>query len=75
MTMPLDTVRTRLQVMDAEAQAPTLAAAARLLVREGGWAACYRGLGPRWASMSLSSATMVTTYEFLKRLSAKEGSL
>ena len=74
-TMPLDTVKTRLQVMGAGARAPTLAAAARDLVREGGWAACYRGLGPRWASMSLSSATMVTAYEFLKRLSAKEGSL
>ena len=74
-TMPLDTVKTRLQVMGAGARAPTLAAAARDLVLEGGWAACYRGLGPRWASMSLSSATMVTAYEFLKRLSAKEGSL
>ena len=74
-TMPLDTVKTRLQVMGAGARAPTLAAAARDLVREGGWAACYRGLGPRWASMSLSAATMVTAYEFLKRLSAKEGSL
>ncbi|CAN6288276.1 unnamed protein product [Urochloa humidicola] len=74
-TMPLDTVKTRLQVMGgAGARAPTLAAAARDLVREGGWAACYRGLGPRWASMSLSAATMVTAYEFLKRLSAKEGS-
>ncbi|KAF8720454.1 hypothetical protein HU200_023697 [Digitaria exilis] len=76
-TMPLDTVKTRLQVMDAAgARAPaptTLAAAARELVREGGWAACYRGLGPRWASMSLSAATMVTAYEFLKRLSTKEG--
>ncbi|PUZ39434.1 hypothetical protein GQ55_9G308100 [Panicum hallii var. hallii] len=74
-TMPLDTVKTRLQVMDAGARAPTLAAAARDLVAEGGWAACYRGLGPRWASMSLSAAIMVTAYEFLKRLSAKEGSL
>jgi solute carrier family 25 protein 44 len=74
-TMPLDTVKTRLQVMGAGARAPTLAAAARDLVREGGWAACYRGLGPRCASMSLSAATMVTAYEFLKRLSAKEGSL
>ncbi|XP_062205907.1 uncharacterized protein LOC133907828 [Phragmites australis] len=74
-TMPLDTVKTRLQVMDAGARAPSLAAAARALVREGGWASCYRGLGPRWASMSLSAATMVTAYEFLKRLSAKEGSL
>ncbi|KAL6883716.1 hypothetical protein ACP4OV_011130 [Aristida adscensionis] len=80
-TMPLDTVKTRLQVMDAGAgaaagaRAPSLAAAARALVLEGGWVACYRGLGPRWASMSLSAATMVTTYEFLKRLSAKEESL
>jgi solute carrier family 25, member 44 len=75
-TMPLDTVKTRLQVMGgAGAGAPSLAAAARKLVHEGGWSACYRGLGPRWASMTLSSATMVTAYEFLKRLSAKEGSL
>lgn len=44
-------------------------------MREGGWGACYRGLGPRWASMSLSAATMVTAYEFLKRLSTKDTSL
>ncbi|CAL4916536.1 unnamed protein product [Urochloa decumbens] len=74
-TMPLDTVKTRMQVMGAGARAPTLVAAARDLVREGGWAACYRGLGPRCASMSLSAATMVTAYEFLKRLSAKEASI
>ncbi|XP_066388657.1 uncharacterized protein [Miscanthus floridulus] len=75
-TMPLDTVKTRLQVMEADAAArPTLASTVRGLLKEGGWAACYRGLGPRWGSMSLSAATMVTTYEFLKRLSAKEGSL
>ncbi|CAL4929345.1 unnamed protein product [Urochloa decumbens] len=74
-TMPLDTVKTRLQVMDADAARPTLASTVRGLLKEGGWAACYRGLGPRWGSMSLSAATMVTTYEFLKRLSAKEGSL
>jgi solute carrier family 25 protein 44 len=41
------------------------------LVQEGGWKACYRGLGARWASMSLSATTMITTYEFLKRLSTK----
>ncbi|KAL6596352.1 hypothetical protein ACP70R_047716 [Stipagrostis hirtigluma subsp. patula] len=75
-TMPLDTVKTRLQVMEADAAAatrPTLASTVRDLLKEGGWAACYRGLGPRWGPMSLSAATMVTTYEFLKRLSAKEG--
>ncbi|CAN6307824.1 unnamed protein product [Urochloa humidicola] len=74
-TMPLDTVKTRIQVMEADAARPTLASTVRGLLKEGGWAACYRGLGPRWGSMSLSAATMVTTYEFLKRLSAKEGSL
>ncbi|KAJ1298566.1 hypothetical protein BS78_01G463200 [Paspalum vaginatum] len=74
-TMPLDTVKTRIQVMEADAARPTLGSTVRGLLKEGGWAACYRGLGPRWGSMSLSAATMVTTYEFLKRLSAKEGSL
>lgn len=76
-TMPLDTVKTRLQVMEADAAVarPTLGSTMRGLLKEGGWAACYRGLGPRWGSMSLSAATMVTTYELLKRLSAKEGSL
>jgi solute carrier family 25, member 44 len=77
-TMPLDTVKTRLQVMEAAdasaAARPTLGSTLRGLLKEGGWAACYRGLGPRWGSMSLSAATMVTTYEFLKRMSAKEGS-
>ena len=77
-TMPLDTVKTRIQVMETDGAAaarPTLKSTVRGLLKEGGWAACYRGLGPRWGSMSLSAATMVTTYEFLKRLSAKEGSL
>ncbi|XP_051183148.1 uncharacterized protein [Lolium perenne] len=75
-TMPLDTVKTRLQVMETDGMAarPTLGSTMRGLLKEGGWAACYRGLGPRWGSMSLSAATMVTTYEVLKRLSAKEGS-
>ena len=43
----------------------------RNLVKEGGWTSCYRGLGPRCASVSMSATTMITTYEFLKRLSAK----
>ncbi|XP_057535572.1 uncharacterized protein LOC130813732 [Amaranthus tricolor] len=74
-TMPLDTIKTRLQVLDSEengrGKGPTVAQTLRNLVREGGWTACYRGLGPRWASMSISATTMITTYEFLKRLSAK----
>lgn len=74
-TMPLDTIKTRLQVLDVEENGKrrplSLAQAVRNLVKEGGILACYRGLGPRWASMSLSAATMITTYEFLKRVSAK----
>ncbi|KAJ4958042.1 hypothetical protein NE237_025153 [Protea cynaroides] len=73
-TMPLDTIKTRLQVLDWKENGrrpPTIAETVRNLVKEGGWAAFYRGLGPRWASMSMSATTMITTYEFLKRLSAK----
>ncbi|KDP40724.1 hypothetical protein JCGZ_24723 [Jatropha curcas] len=73
-TMPLDTIKTRLQVLDGEEngkRGPTIGQTVRNLVKEGGWMACYRGLGPRWASMSMSATTMITTYEFLKRLSAK----
>ncbi|KAF0915745.1 hypothetical protein E2562_038593 [Oryza meyeriana var. granulata] len=71
-TMPLDTIKTRMQVMDGEGEPITVGRTVRRLIKEGGWGACYRGLGPRWASMSLSATTMITTYEFLKRLSAKE---
>ncbi|KAK9734470.1 hypothetical protein RND81_04G141900 [Saponaria officinalis] len=74
-TMPLDTIKTRLQVLDTKengrGRGPTIVQTLRNLVREGGWTACYRGLGPRWASMSMSATTMITTYEFLKRMSAK----
>ncbi|KAL6536241.1 hypothetical protein OROGR_012813 [Orobanche gracilis] len=75
-TMPLDTIKTRLQVLDGEqnglgGKTMTVVQTVRDLVRENGLGAFYRGLGPRWASMSLSATTMITTYEFLKRMSAK----
>ncbi|KAF3446089.1 hypothetical protein FNV43_RR11268 [Rhamnella rubrinervis] len=74
-TMPLDTIKTRLQVLDVEENGQrkplTMTHTVRTLVKEGGFAACYRGLGPRWASMAMSATTMITTYEFLKRLSTK----
>ncbi|XP_027333078.1 solute carrier family 25 member 44-like [Abrus precatorius] len=74
-TMPLDTIKTRLQVLDSvengRKRPMTFVQTVKNLVGEGGILGCYRGLGPRWASMSLSAATMVTTYEFLKRMSAK----
>ncbi|WOL03919.1 solute carrier family 25 member 44-like isoform X1 [Canna indica] len=74
-TMPLDTIKTRMQVLDGGGQKVTVGRTVRSLLREGGWRACYRGLGPRWASTSLSATTMITTYEFLKRLSAKDATL
>lgn len=77
-TMPLDTIKTRLQVLDGDGigrgRPLTIIETLRNLVKEGGLGACYRGLGPRWASMSMSATTMITTYEFLKRLSTKNDS-
>ncbi|XP_021605777.1 solute carrier family 25 member 44 [Manihot esculenta] len=74
-TMPFDTIKTRMQVLDGEQngrrQPLTVVETVKNLVKQGGFAACYRGLGPRWVSMSLSATTMITTYEFLKRLSTK----
>jgi solute carrier family 25 protein 44 len=74
-TMPFDTIKTRLQVLDTEENGRrrplTFVQTVRNLVNEGGLFACYRGLGPRWVSMSMSATTMITTYEFLKRLSTK----
>ncbi|EFJ20304.1 hypothetical protein SELMODRAFT_415629 [Selaginella moellendorffii] len=72
-TTPLDTVKTRIQVLESDRRPPpSISQTLRVLVMEGGWRACYRGLGPRWASMSMSATTMITTYEFLKRMSAKK---
>jgi solute carrier family 25 protein 44 len=74
-TMPLDTIKTRLQVLDGEENGRRkplkVVPAVRNLVKEAGLSACYRGLGPRWVSMSMSATTMITTYEFLKRMSTK----
>ncbi|KHN04253.1 hypothetical protein D0Y65_038247 [Glycine soja] len=66
----------KLQVLDSEEikgqrRSLTLVQVVRNSVKKGGILGCYKGLGPRWASMSMSAATMITTYEFLKRVSAK----
>ncbi|KAG4953734.1 hypothetical protein JHK87_039328 [Glycine soja] len=66
----------KLQVLDSEEingrrRSLTLVQVVRNSVKKVGILGCYKGLGPRWASMSMSAATMITTYEFLKRVSAK----
>lgn len=72
-TTPLDTIKTRFQVLaGVGSKRPTVSETVKSLVKEGGWRACYRGLGPRWAMMAMSATTMITTYEFLKRMSTKK---
>ena len=71
-TMPLDTVKTRMQVLDEGRGRPRVIQTVRNLLNDGGFCACYRGLIPRWISMSMSATTMITTYEFLKRMSTRK---
>lgn len=72
-TTPMDTVKTRLQVMAHEGEGrPTIKQTVKLLHKQEGWRGFYKGLGPRFFSMSLWGTSMITTYEFLKRLSVKD---
>eukprot|EP00897_Mesotaenium_endlicherianum_P006687 jgi/Mesen1/6046/ME000308S05239 len=66
-TTPLDTVME--SVGDSR---PRVSQVVRELYAREGVKGFYRGLGPRWASMALWGTCMITTYEFLKRLSVKE---
>ncbi|KAH9569098.1 hypothetical protein CY35_03G114300 [Sphagnum magellanicum] len=72
-TTPMDTVKTRLQVMSSEGGGrPTIKQTVKQLLRDDGWWGFYKGVGPRFLSMSLWGTSMITTYEFLKRLSVKQ---
>ncbi|GMN55062.1 hypothetical protein TIFTF001_024176 [Ficus carica] len=73
-TTPLDTVKTRLQVIDDYgAGRPTVLKTAKTLLKKDGWWGFYRGFGPRFLNMSLYGTTMIVTYELIKRLSVKKG--
>ncbi|KDP27985.1 hypothetical protein JCGZ_19065 [Jatropha curcas] len=72
-TTPLDTVKTRLQVMDNYGVGrPSVLKTAKTLLKEDGWWGFYRGFGPRFLNMSLYGTTMIVTYELIKRLSVKQ---
>ncbi|XP_078448432.1 uncharacterized protein LOC144716991 isoform X2 [Wolffia australiana] len=72
-TTPIDTIKTRLQVMDNYgAGRPSIRKTTRLLIEEDGWAGFYRGFGPRFLNMSLWGTSMIVTYELIKRLSLKQ---
>ncbi|XP_073154681.1 uncharacterized protein [Henckelia pumila] len=68
-TTPLDTIKTRLQVMGHEKK-PTVREVVKNLFADGGVAGFYRGLGPRFFSMSAWGTSMILAYEYLKRLCA-----
>ncbi|XP_017185203.3 uncharacterized protein LOC126610315 isoform X1 [Malus sylvestris] len=70
-TTPLDTIKTRLQTMGHDKR-PTAREVVKNLIREDGWQGFYRGLGPRFFSMSAWGTSMILAYEYLKRLCAKD---
>lgn len=71
-TTPIDTVKTRLQVIDdIGGGRPSVLKTARALVKEDGWRGFYRGFGPRFLNMSLYGTSMIVTYELIKRLSIR----
>ncbi|XP_042062432.1 solute carrier family 25 member 44-like isoform X2 [Salvia splendens] len=70
-TTPLDTIKTRLQVTGHEKR-PTTKQVVRSLIADDGWIGLYRGLGPRFFSMSAWGTSMILAYEYLKRVCAKD---
>ncbi|XP_047178462.1 solute carrier family 25 member 44-like isoform X1 [Vigna umbellata] len=65
-TTPIDTVKTRLQVMDNYgSERPSVLKTAKILLKEDGWWGFYRGFGPRFLNMSLYGTTMIVTYELI----------
>ncbi|PKA48909.1 Protein mitoferrin-like 1, chloroplastic [Apostasia shenzhenica] len=71
-TTPIDTIKTRLQVMDNYGTGrPSVLKTMRLLLEEDGWRGFFRGFGPRFLNMSIWGTSMIVTYELIKRLSVK----
>eukprot|EP00268_Persea_americana_P003649 TRINITY_DN11117_c0_g1_i2.p1 TRINITY_DN11117_c0_g1~~TRINITY_DN11117_c0_g1_i2.p1 ORF type:complete len:392 (+),score=58.58 TRINITY_DN11117_c0_g1_i2:62-1237(+) len=72
-TTPIDTIKTRLQVMDNYGVGrPSIIKTTKMLLQEDGWRGFYRGFGPRFLNMSLWGTSMIVTYELIKRLSVKD---
>ncbi|XP_004491890.1 uncharacterized protein [Cicer arietinum] len=70
-TTPLDTIKTRLQVMGHDSRS-SIKQVTKDLISEDGWKGLYRGFGPRFFSMSAWGTSMILTYEYLKRLCTKD---
>ncbi|CAI0454516.1 unnamed protein product [Linum tenue] len=67
-TTPLDTIKTRLQVMGHERKS-TARQVVKTLVKDDGWTGLYKGLGPRFVSMSAWGTSMILAYEYLSMYS------
>ncbi|KAL8528493.1 hypothetical protein ACS0TY_006063 [Phlomoides rotata] len=70
-TTPLDTIKTRLQVIGHDKR-PSARQVVKSLIADDGWTGFYRGLGPRFFSMSAWGTSMILAYEYLKRVCAKD---
>lgn len=70
-TTPLDTIKTRLQVMGHENRS-TARQVIKKLITDDGLKGFYRGLGPRFFSMSAWGTSMILAYEYLKRVCSKD---
>ncbi|CAF1697530.1 unnamed protein product [Brassica napus] len=66
-TTPLDTIKTRLQVMGHQENRPSAKKVVKDLIAQDGWKGFYRGLGPRFFSMSAWGTSMILTYEYLSK--------
>ncbi|KAF8392739.1 hypothetical protein HHK36_023088 [Tetracentron sinense] len=68
-TTPIDTIKTRLQVMDNFGVGrPSVIKTTKTLLGEDGWRGFYRGFGPRFLNMSLYGTSMIVTYELISML-------
>ncbi|KAL8475881.1 hypothetical protein ACS0TY_028512 [Phlomoides rotata] len=67
---PLDTMKTRLQMTGhAYDKGPTAKQVVRSLIADGGWTGFYRGLGPRFFTMSAWGTSMIVrTYSLALKL-------
>ncbi|KAL5080344.1 hypothetical protein RYX36_008765 [Vicia faba] len=70
-TTPLDTIKTRLQVV-GHGKKISIKQVVKELISEDGWKGVYRGFCPRLVSTSAWGTSMVLAYEYLKRLCVKD---
>ncbi|MFS7970993.1 putative mitochondrial carrier domain superfamily [Helianthus anomalus] len=51
---------------------PSTRQVVKTLIAEDGWKGFYKGIGPRFFSMSAWGTSMILAYEYLKRICAQD---